>query len=67
MDSEEINSLKTDKMEGMDYVIKCVSEKGYDLRLISHLREDENGNHIFTVYYETKSFGGHAIADSGPA
>ena len=67
MDTEEINSLKTDKMEAMDYVIKCVTEKGYDLRLISHLREDENGNHIFTVYYDSKSSVAHAIADSEPA
>ena len=54
MESEEINSMKTEKLEGMEAVMEIVKEKGYDLRLIVHLREDENGHHIFTVHYDPR-------------
>ena len=52
--SEEINSMKTDKLEGMEAVMEMVKSKGHDLRLIVHLREDENGHHIFTVHYDPR-------------
>jgi len=51
---EEINSMKTDKLEGMEYVMEIVRAKGHDLRLIHHIREDENGHHIFMVHYDTR-------------
>lgn len=54
MESEEINSMKTDKLEGMEAVIEIIKDKGYDLRLIVHLREDEEGHHIFSVHYDPR-------------
>ena len=44
--------MKTDKLEGMEYVMEVIRNKGYDLRLIAHLREDDEGHHIFTVNYD---------------
>ena len=53
-ESEEINSMKSDKLEGMEVVMEIVKSKGHDLRLITHLREDEEGYHIFTVHYDLR-------------
>ena len=50
---EEINSLNTDKMQGMDYCVNYITKLGKDLRTIFWLREDENGHQIFEVGYTT--------------
>jgi len=50
---EEVNSLKTDKLEGMEFCERYIRNLGKDLRTIFWLREDENGNHVFEVGYTT--------------
>ena len=57
--------MKTDKLEGMEYVMEVIRNKGYDLRLIAHLREDDDGHHIFMVHYDPHcSLVEHATASS---
>ena len=63
MESAEINSMKTDKLEGMEYIMEVIKDKGYDLRLIAHLREDEEGHHIFTVHYDPR-YGSAELAEA---
>ena len=51
--TEEVNSFKTDKMEGMEFCERYIRNLGKDLRTIFWLREDANGHHIFEVGYTT--------------
>ena len=50
---EEVNSLKTDKGEGMDFCVRYITNLGKELRTVMWLREDANGHHIFEVGYTT--------------
>ena len=51
--TEEVNSLKTDKEEGMEYCVRYVTNLKKDLRTVFWLREDKDGHHIFEVAYTT--------------
>ena len=49
--TKEINSYKTDKLEGMEACIKILVDEGKDLRSIFWIKEDEEGHHWFEVNF----------------
>ena len=55
MEEEHINSGMTDKLEGMEHVMKIIKDRECDLRLIVWDSEDEKGHHIFRVCFDTKT------------
>ena len=55
---EEINSLKTDKLDGMTFCERYVAALGHQIQTIFWLKEDANGHHWFEVSYIEKKKGG---------